>query len=882
MVDQDKALAEKCKLLTNQVETAIGWVQRNAESVVRNNTAPLQATLRASARALRRAERAASRKMCVGVFGPSQAGKSYLISALARDEQGNLQTTFEGTTCDFLRDINPEGGKESTGLVTRFTVTPFTAPAGYPVRIRLLSETDVIKIIINTYHSDIKHQEAPEAEAIVAAIDALATKAQPAPTGGISLDDMEELEQYVSQHFRSNVLYPVMKNAFWSRATQLAPLLSNDDRAQLFALIWGGNEHFSQLYRVLRDAVHKLGNAEEAFAPITALMPRKDSIIDVSALTDIALGAGDILEVCSSKGIKASLPRSVITALAAELTIVMDSLPHPLFSHTDLLDFPGYRSRFGVEDFQKSLASETNKVSLDDYFLRGKVAYLFERYRDERELTSMILCIGPSTQEVQDLPRVIDEWVCSTHGATAQARVGKDVALFMVLSKFDMEFQAKGGSGSTAEELQERWRTRIKASLVDFLGKQHDWPKDWNGRPFNNMFCVRNPNVEADFYDHEDGLETVIRSSKQEYIDTLQQAFLATEEVKNHFANPAVSWEAVMKPNDGGVTFLKDSLAPVCNPEIKRKQVSAQVQEEVALLNNALSVYYKSGDHEAELNRKKELAKKLTRSLGAGVIDHMRFGELLRQMQLEVHDCFDLYLQVSSQPLGENAQGNASAVSGGVFGERTRGADIFDELFGDEPDVAEEPQEGLAPSESKDEAQYFSAIIETRWVSALRELAEDKQMQEYYFIPAKEFGEFIHELIQGAARIGVRKSMEEAIRQVSQYRNVSREKLAWKQAELGAEILASYINWLGYQPNKVPAAQRMVDVGGRSRAVFSDAAPFDGLPILPEVETDFSKHYCIDWLAALYGLMVGNVAFAEDSFDLAENSKLGDILKNFQ
>lgn len=122
MMQEDKALAERCRILAEQVDAAGQWVSENAETVVRNNTDPLLATLRASARALRRAERAAHRKMCVGVFGPSQAGKSYLISALAMDTQGNLITTFEGTQCDFLKEINPEGGKESTGLVTRFTI----------------------------------------------------------------------------------------------------------------------------------------------------------------------------------------------------------------------------------------------------------------------------------------------------------------------------------------------------------------------------------------------------------------------------------------------------------------------------------------------------------------------------------------------------------------------------------------------------------------------------------------------------------------------------------------------------------------------------------------------------------------------------------------
>lgn len=54
----------------------------------------LRKDMRSAARSFRKLSRAASRKMCVGVFGPSQAGKSYLISALARDRKGELSADF--------------------------------------------------------------------------------------------------------------------------------------------------------------------------------------------------------------------------------------------------------------------------------------------------------------------------------------------------------------------------------------------------------------------------------------------------------------------------------------------------------------------------------------------------------------------------------------------------------------------------------------------------------------------------------------------------------------------------------------------------------------------------------------------------------------------
>ena len=80
-----------------------------------------------------RLREAAQRPMCVAVFGASQAGKSYLVSRLAAPPGGRLAARFGDRTLDFLKDINPPGGQEATGLVTRFTMHPQPSPPGAPV-----------------------------------------------------------------------------------------------------------------------------------------------------------------------------------------------------------------------------------------------------------------------------------------------------------------------------------------------------------------------------------------------------------------------------------------------------------------------------------------------------------------------------------------------------------------------------------------------------------------------------------------------------------------------------------------------------------------------------------------------------------------------------
>ncbi|MCA8931327.1 MAG: hypothetical protein KDA49_02605, partial [Rhodospirillaceae bacterium] len=153
--DANAAVAATCRDTANIAGKAVAWITDNPDKVRQEQSALLR-EFRKFSTAARKLEAAVHRPMCVGVFGPSQAGKSYLISALARQGTAPLIAEFDGVPdgLDFVREINPEGGQESTGLVTRFTIRRERSPNGYPVALRLLSQTDVIKILGNTFFSD--------------------------------------------------------------------------------------------------------------------------------------------------------------------------------------------------------------------------------------------------------------------------------------------------------------------------------------------------------------------------------------------------------------------------------------------------------------------------------------------------------------------------------------------------------------------------------------------------------------------------------------------------------------------------------------------------------------------------------------------------------
>ena len=91
---------------------AIDWIQRvrgNARSVD-NEADSLIYRLRRVRNQAKSLGVAAGLPSTVGFFGLSQAGKSYLISALAAGGDGKLETVVDGQRLDFINHINPPGG----------------------------------------------------------------------------------------------------------------------------------------------------------------------------------------------------------------------------------------------------------------------------------------------------------------------------------------------------------------------------------------------------------------------------------------------------------------------------------------------------------------------------------------------------------------------------------------------------------------------------------------------------------------------------------------------------------------------------------------------------------------------------------------------------
>ncbi len=862
---ENEALARRCETVAEAAAGAIAWIGENP-ALVREEGPAMTRDFRQEAARARRLANAARRPMCVSVFGPSQQGKSYLIASLARSGDRPATIRFGEELRGFNRDINPDGGKESTGLVTRFSIRALDAPPGMPVACRMLSETDVIKIMANAFMEDFDRDTVVplEPSVIDGTLERLRARAAPAPVDQLSEDDIQDLFEYFERYFRNHPSHAALKPGTWREIETLAPRLSVPDRTELFGLLWNATPTMTRIATTLVAALAKLDFPAEAFCPMAAVEPKATSVIDVETMASLGRDDGDPVPVVTRVGRRAELPRAVLTAVIAELQLQLAEKPHDFFDHTDLLDFPGARSR---EKYNAARAEATAAENLFMLFRRGKVAYLYQRYLAEQELTAMLLCLRDSNQEVRTVPAMVKDWIDGTHGATPQAREGQDLALFLVLTMFDKEFATKGGA---SDDNIERWSIRLDTTLKSYLGLDHDWPDAWTpGQPFRNTFWLRNPEVfDKGLLDY-DGANRELRFREPARMAALRANFTANPDVRQHFADPGRAWDAGMALNDGGIGYICERLRPVCNPALKRRQVQGQVGALAARMAQRLEPYHVSGDLDAELARRRLEARRVGRQLLA-CAEAQAFGLLIQELQVRAGTLADLFrrleLEAATSPSAVSAPVGARA---GVRALR----DDFDAMFTDDPpEPVPEREEPTGPTDAPD---ALAGAAVTQWLEDLHGFAARADAPELFRLDRDALGMLTAQIAAAARRLKLRERIAERMREGAAYRERPSERLT-KPVMIAERAVNDFVYRLGFadvSPDARPKA------GREGRPVFLRPPAAEDWPALAETPLPYDANFYVDWAVAFVRMVEDNVRGANGAAaDPAGNARLGRML----
>lgn len=609
---------------------------------------------------LKKLRRAWSRPQAVGLFGPSQAGKSFLVGALLAHETGSLAVRARDREVDFLKELNPAKGVESTGVVTRFTTQPGQEPTKGDFVCTLLPFDAVLASLATgflvecTFPSlgvDVIDRTLRDAKMQAGAA------APPVMAEAWNGVWHELLKKYQDRHPYLNDLrrHALLASGAWRK-----DITTVGGWLMVFSLLFGGPGHapdLEDLLRRLSEGLSSLGYVDAVEVGLGDVRAASDrpSILDASCLNTIGQPRPpvQVYPVSGGGGQAGAIDPGVLAGLIAEVRLPLRSVPGTLLSSADILDFPGGRALKGINGFGKAELSTGKLDNAIEVYKRGKLTFLFEQYAHDREITALVLCSpGPTKPEAIQLQSQVEAWLKIRYGASTptSSEELEQPSLFLALTKFDMSLGAL-----RSDNARDRWDSRVQEACIDFWSRGGDsWPQNWGAksRPFTNLYWVRNP-----FADQMQCLQPGDAD-----FDAVKNGYLASRAVSRHIRAFEEKWAAVEGTDSAGavksgIPILATALREKLKVDVKRRELSESVRAVRSELLGVLRALTPSRDDAEARARMMENADALSAAIGREMTRRASgsvFGELLDRLvvplpalELELAQCIDVVTPMS-------------------------------------------------------------------------------------------------------------------------------------------------------------------------------------------------------------------------------------------
>lgn len=611
------------------------------------------------------------------VYGESQVGKSYLISSLLSEDGKPFNISCEnGYIYNFISDINPPGNdSESTSIVSRFSVSYKPINQKFPVKAVLLSVSDLALVLCDSFYCDVKHNYdlLLKSESINEEVKLLNEKYSGLKTDQpfLSEDDLLNMRDYFENNLSK--AYEVLSSNFFSGVSKIIHKLQPDEWIEVFALLWNKNEKFTALFSRLISEYQKINFAKIIYLPIESVLYKHGTLLDVTRLKEIYFNHDGVLReykadtdvIYSYDGLEceASVNKSCLCALSAEIIF---SLPDSLLENktflnkSDLLDFPGARSRLSIPE---------NRIETEIMYqllLRGKVAYLFNKYSEYEKINILLFCAKHGNAAQRAMPEMLSNWIKKVVGDTADARQIfvnrlKIPPLFIIGTFFNvnLQFDPVLDKQNDDSSFIYRWNQRFNRTLmVELLNVEiYDWFVNWTSEQqyFQNIFLLRDfeksesiSHIFRGYNLHKRELEEVIPSAYPDFKNDLRKSFIEYDFVIRHFKNPAESWDRAASINEDGTKLIIENLTIATN-NISDARYEKNVMDLKRLNESLISFlkqFYNSDDKKETLSKAITTAGRIQAELDITFGKNPYFfGEMMRELMLKNTDVYNLYLK---------------------------------------------------------------------------------------------------------------------------------------------------------------------------------------------------------------------------------------------
>lgn len=654
-------------------------------------------------RSLRKVLSASYNNPGIAAFGKSQVGKSYLISCLLQDNGKPFMVRAGNELHNFVYKINPPsdngGGKESTGVITRFSAfnrDPKRYSEKYPVLVKAFSVVDLLLVLADSYFNDFGDYVVIDEEYIESKCqewEAKYSNAPVMPDTPVKSDDILFMKYYFSKYIHH--AHTLNKTSLFDHLTMIIERIPSSDYPSVFSCLWNNETEFNNVFSRLLATLSSFNFAEYIYLPIESVLHKdvkENTIMSVQCLkqlfeapeahtSDVYVKKGEEFVKCAT-----NMPKSELCAICTEVVFkieedflsstqsyawenmddgVQNRVNHnpvelKMLRTNDLLDFPGARSR------EAERLSKLGSATVMDFFLRGKVAYLFNKYNEEMFINILLYCHHNKDNDVTYLYSLLESWVHNYVGRTPSERRRKIESthkspLFYIGTMFNLDMELQPGkveSEQTEETIDQTWIGRFETILNRqcFHRETTDWVKNWTeeGEDFKNSYVLRDYKFSEKIYDGftAKGKETGRRISDSFY-QKMRSSFIKDKYVRNLFKDPDVAWDAAASMNNDGALYILENLADVATQmnEAREKDFSDVVNKVVNKLSTIMQDYYISTDSDEVLDGNIRKAKAIFREMDFTCnSDNYYFGHLIQALQVTEPETYKIVHKVMQSP----------------------------------------------------------------------------------------------------------------------------------------------------------------------------------------------------------------------------------------
>lgn len=590
------------------IHDAIKWSDLNLKYEEKN---AVDVSLKYKLNILRNIFQNIQEKPAIALFGGSQVGKSYLIKNLLSDDDYSFSIQDGEVSYDFLQQINPSGnGAESTGVVTRFTLEETRKFEDFPIKVNILSAKDILLIVLDTFFLDLKkisiYSTKDELDRFVQDLEKKSNQAdvQVFLTEFDLIEIKKYFESYLSKH--SLLLENFKEIHFFERIGKIISKYNSSEWIQLFSVLWQDNNDLSELFSELIRSLENLHFQQNVYIPFKEVLRGGGEIIDVERLNEF-YNVHDELSVKFENGQTKSIKRSYLSALISELIFTIPkqlSESKAFLTNSDLLDFPGARSRLVIEQ------DKLSKDLIPKMLLRGKVSYLFNKYTDEYKINSLLFCTNDKQLEVNEIPYLLYNWIEKNIGSSVLERSktledSKISQLFVIFTFFNnqLEFDTTNDINFSNDfnSLNYKWDTRFHRFFEnELVTTNRDWHVNWtkDSPRFKNFYLLRDYKYSSDTHVgyENNGFEKEINPSRVDYLESLKKSFVEHPFVKEHFQDANSSWINAVEPKKDGSKSIVDNLFYVSNNVLKTNHYLGLLNKCIQEAALDLNKYVKSSD----------------------------------------------------------------------------------------------------------------------------------------------------------------------------------------------------------------------------------------------------------------------------------------------